>query len=199
MGAYSKEELIRQWIEIYETYFGYSDCYFDEELIPDWYSSKEHFGILVMENVTVEEAVDACEQTFRVIWNHSDYIGGNLPELINAREPNSDYCIIFEKAYEARECRDTDEDEIDEKGITLLERLLLDIYNYHFKQFHIDQNSTTGCSGSLISSRDEDENGKMMTVSAVGKGNEEIHIGFFYKDTRHSRAKIRPYLYYCEA
>ncbi|MEI8008825.1 MAG: hypothetical protein WCI00_05550 [bacterium] len=199
MSDYSKQELIRQWIEIYETYFGYSDCTFDEDLIPDWYNSNKHYGILVMENVSLDETIDACEQQSEVIWNLSDYIGSARPDIIDSREPNSDYCIIFENVHEARRGRETNEDEIQEKGITLLERLLLDIYNYHFYHSHLDQNSTTGCSGSVISSKFDFEDEKIMTVSAIGINSESIKIGSFdINRLNNSRVKIRPYLYYCE-
>lgn len=159
-NAWNKGILVQRWAEIYEDYFDY-EADFSEDLIPDWFDSSRHFAVLVARGLELYEVIAAIERecNFYFLENSSGNDIDILNGLEDSRETTDDYCVVFNKAYSAEKDRNLpdwdDTETIREKGITLIERLLLELFVCDNESVHLDRLAHhTICGGSIITDPD---------------------------------------------
>lgn len=132
------------WTKIYREYFGLDKDFSSLEL-PDDYDSEKHFGVIVS-GITMNEILEGMEKKFQV----DPYVRDLNKEVRGRMEKN--YFIFFKKNIEA------DEDLIflpafvlknmRHNGITLRERMLLEILSLETVGEFLDRERVTLCSGS---------------------------------------------------
>jgi len=139
------------WTKIYKNWFG-KTVDFTELIIPAFYNETKHFAVIVAKGTTMNEVVIAMKKKFNVYLYAEDL---NLSVTTNDRIADKDYVIIFNKNIEADEnLKDLSANKLAKmniSGITLLERLLLEIYYFDQTKKHLDINNWTLCSGSRYS------------------------------------------------
>lgn len=156
----SQEDLGRQigeWKQFYAEHFGLEDT---EVLMRDSQipAMKAGFGqlIIVQKGLTLNQVYAACESKFKC-WRYSDDLDKSVTK--NDRTPTKDYAIwIRNGRIEAdEELKNLSADDLAKKeiaGITLLERLLYELFYFWKTKKHLDIDNVTLCSGSRGSGGD---------------------------------------------
>jgi len=145
------KEIIATWTKIYKKYFKRKVDLADIT-IPIHYDPEKYFCVIVVKGITMNEVIKGLKKLFTV------YLGvEDLSAIVttNDRIADKDYAIIFDKNIEAdEEFKNLSVNELRKKGvngITLLERLLLEIFYLNAAGRHLDANNFSLCSGSLYS------------------------------------------------
>ena len=151
----SEEDLghqIGEWKQFYAEYFGLEDT---ETLMRDSQvpATKAGFGqlIVVQEGLTLNQVYTVCESKFKC-WRYSDDLDAYVTK--NDRMPTKDYAVwIRDGRIEAdEELKSLSANDLAKKkiaGITLLERLLYELFYFWKTKKHLDiDNNITLCSGS---------------------------------------------------
>jgi len=139
----------REWSKIYRKYFNFK-LDFSNIFIPAYYNPDEYFVVIVAKGVTMNQAVVAMRKNFKVSLYTEDL---DASVIKNDRVADKDYCILFRKNIEADEdLKNLSANDMLERShikcITLLERLLLEIYYFNKTNKHLDVDNVTLCSGS---------------------------------------------------
>jgi len=143
--------LKQDWKNIYKNWFD-KDINISDIKIPEGYDPEKHFGLIIPGDLTMDEIVKAMQNKFDV--RFSDYEEG-LDALVikNDRPIDKSYAILFKNNVEADEdLRSLSANQLAKqgvKGITLKERLLMEILYFDKTGKHSDNNNNTLCSGSL--------------------------------------------------
>lgn len=145
----AESDILAIWQKIYHEWFGI-EINVSELQVPEIYNPEKHFLVLVAKVITVNAVVSAMRKKFKV------YLFTENPDVIfknNDRTPEKGtYLVLFNKNIEADEAfkRMSAYDLIKKKhkGITLLERLLLEVLYFSETKKHLDIDNRTLCSGS---------------------------------------------------
>lgn len=138
------------WSKIYNDYFNL-DVDFSNIIIPSFYDPNKHFAIIVAKCLTPNRIVTAMHQFFDVYINCSEDLNGEFS--VNDRVADDNYVVIFNRVDFEENLRNLSAKELTEKnikGITLIERMLLEIMYYSQTGKHLDVGDEVGtlCSGS---------------------------------------------------
>lgn len=140
------------WTRIYKKYFN-RRVNFSALTIPTNYDVKEHFCVIVAKGISEDEVVKGLRRLFSV-----DLYDDDLSrDVTSDRCADHNYVILFRKNIEAdQEFKNFSADYLKERfvGITLLERLLLEIWYFDATRKHLDVKNTTLCSNSRDSHDD---------------------------------------------
>lgn len=143
-----KISIQKTWQSIYSQYFHIS-VDLSGVVIPVNYDPDKHFCVIVAKGITINEAVKGLKKLFKVFLYAKD-LDANVVD--NNRVADKDYAILFNKNIEAdEEFKNLSANQLKEKdinGITLLERLLLEILHFDATRKHLDVKNATLCSGS---------------------------------------------------
>lgn len=155
-------EIKIHWEEIYWD-FRKEKLDFSNLVIPASYNPNEYFGVIVAKGTTMEQVAQKGHRDFK----YTDNLDTTV--LINDRIPDEDYFVMFRRGLYADEdllgisAKELREKQI--KGITLLERLLLDRYADRHCTFPLDV-IHKGCYGpKTLCFGSRDINGKVPIIS----------------------------------
>jgi len=157
------------WINIYKEWFDVN-VDFSNLFIPNFYDPTKHFAVIVAKGLTLNQIIAGMRKEVNVdfyagfygpidpnlhVINH-DYV---VPINSNSRVADCNYVAVFYKNIAADEnLENTSADRLADmniSGITLLERLLLEILCIEQVEKNLDNNGTwTLCSGSRDSDGD---------------------------------------------
>ncbi len=147
------EQQLISWQDFYREHFGI-EIDFSEIELPE---TKDDFDrlIIVARGMTMNQVFKACEKHF-TCWKYYDDLDKNTP--INDRPADKTYAIAIRDRVEAdEEYKNLSANELTEKsikGITLLERLVLELKYFTETGSHLDISNITLCSGSCDSDGD---------------------------------------------
>jgi len=150
--------LRKDWKNIYKDWFG-KEVDFSGMAIPAIYDPEKHFGLFVPTNISLGEIIEAMEKKFTVrIKNvEKEYFDESSDlKIIDDRPPDKSYAIVFNNRVESDEAigefaSGLKRDGIN--GITLKERLLMEIFYFNKTGKHLDIKQSTLCSGSRYDPR----------------------------------------------
>ena len=138
-------ELQLFWKNLYKKYFNLDiDVSLIQEVEGKWV-------LFITKGLTIQQVYDALP------FNKWKYADGNLDKAIptNDRTSNKDYVVYVDQNIEADEQfknkSANDLKKTNHTGITLLERLLLELYYFEETGNHLDVDNITLCSGSRYS------------------------------------------------
>jgi hypothetical protein len=140
--------LVINWEEFYQKIFNIS-IDLSQVRIPE---DKDGFNwlVILIQGMTAERLFDKCKEMFRA-WKWTDK---NLEEIIKSdrNQVNGPYAVWFRDCVEADEgLKSFSVNNLKQKniqGITLEERLLLELFYFWKTKKHLDINNVTLCSGS---------------------------------------------------
>ncbi|MDP3661407.1 MAG: hypothetical protein Q8R17_00945 [bacterium] len=138
---------LKQWETLYREEFGETHD-FSGVKIPE---KKEGFNrlIIVAKGMTPNRVYDSCEKKFPC-WRYTGDLDKGVPT--NDRVPNEHYAVLLRDRVEAdEELKNLSADDLAEQkvnGVTLLERLLLELKYFRETGKHLDIKNITLCSGS---------------------------------------------------
>jgi len=138
---------LKQWESLYREEFGID---LGEVAIPERRAGFDRL-IIVAKGITRNRAYDACAKKFPC-WCYTDNLDKGVPT--NDRKPTETYAVWIRDRQEAdEELKNLSADDLAEKGIkgiTLLERLLLELKYFRETSKHLDIRNMTLCSGSRL-------------------------------------------------
>lgn len=145
------------WKKIYKKWFNLEKD-FSNLQIPKNYDPKKHFAIIVAKGLTIKEVIIAIRNFFSVYLYVEYFHIENIEDLDKNICQNDrttevgDYVVLFNKNVEAdKEFVNLSANRlkvINHKGITLMERLLLEILYSDKTKKHLDIENKTLCAGS---------------------------------------------------
>ncbi len=143
------------WKRIYKNWFGLQKD-FSNLQVPENYDPRKHFAVIVAQGLTMNEIVASMRKRFSV-YLYRDNLDASITH--NDRDAkNGDYIVLFNKNIEAdEEFKNLSANKLkkmDHQGITLMERLLLEVLYFDKTKKHLDINNWTLCSGSRGSDGD---------------------------------------------
>ncbi|MFA5644142.1 MAG: hypothetical protein WC928_01285 [Patescibacteria group bacterium] len=140
------------WQRIYKKWFGLEKDFSDLQ-VPEHYDPRKHFAVIVAQGLTKNQIVAEMRLKFKVSLHKED-----LDTSVNHNDrdaKNGDYIVLFNRNIEAdEEFKDFPADQLkvmNHKGITLMERLLLEILYFDRTKKHLDISNRTLCTGSRYS------------------------------------------------
>lgn len=144
-----EENIKKVWEKIYQEWFDLKKD-FSEIKISEKYKPEKHFAIIVAQELTIDDIIVGIRKNFNLgLYNES------LGSLVIKNERTSkdgDYIVFFNKNIEAdEEFKDFSAKELQEinhHGITLIERLLLEVLYFNETKKHLDINNITLCTAS---------------------------------------------------
>jgi hypothetical protein len=143
--------LKQTWKNIYKNWFD-KEINISDIKIPEGYDPEEHFGLIIPGNLTMNEIVVAMRKEFNVVLYQEDL---DMEVDKNDRPTNKSYAVLFKNNIESDE--DLKNISVNQlighgvKGITLKERLLMEIFYFEKTGEHLDIDNVTLCSGSCDS------------------------------------------------
>lgn len=143
---FSTAEQLKSWAELYREEFNETHD-FSGVTIP----TREGFTrpIIVAKGMTPNRAYEACKKHFPC-WRYADNLDTEVPT--NDRTPTEHYAVCIHDRQEAdEEFKNLSADDLAAQkmnGITLLERLLLELKYFRETGKHLDKENVTLCSGS---------------------------------------------------
>lgn len=147
-GRASLAFVVEAWLSFYKKTFGW-DVDFSDIKIPNY---QEGFGrvIVVAKGLTLNQVYQACKEKFPC-WTYSEDLDKQVTK--NDRTPDKQsYAIRIRDRIEAdEELKNLSFNNLAKKnilGITLLERILLELKYFDETGNHLDNNSITRCDGS---------------------------------------------------
>jgi hypothetical protein len=140
------------WQRIYKKWFGLQKDFSDLQ-VPEHYDPRKHFAVIVAQGLTMNQVVAVMKKRFKVYLYKEDLDASVIHNDRDAK--NGDYIVLFNKNVEAdEEFKNLSANQlktINHKGITLMERLLLEILYFDRTKKHLDTSNWTLCSGSRYS------------------------------------------------
>jgi hypothetical protein len=140
------------WRSIYKKWFGLQKDFSDLQ-VPENYDSRKHFAVIVAQGPTKNQVVTGMRKRFQVSLYKEDLDASVIHNDRTAE--NGDYIVLFNRNVEAdEEFKNLSANQlktINHKGITLMERLLLEILYFDRTKKHLDTSNWTLCSGSRYS------------------------------------------------
>lgn len=137
------------WKKIYHEWFS-MEINVSGLKVPDNYDPQKHFLVLVAKGIIMKAVVSAMRERFKVYLYTEDLDSDVTKNDRNSQDGN--YFILFNRNIEAdEEFKNVSADDFAKKehrGITLLERLLLEILYFSETKKHLDTDNWTLCSGS---------------------------------------------------
>jgi len=140
------------WQKIYKQWFNLEKD-FSAFKVPENYDPKKHFAVIVSQGLTMNEIIVAMRKKFKV-YLYTE----NLDENVNQNDrtlEGGDYIVLFNRNVEAdKEFKNISANQLktmSHKGITLMERLLLEVFYFNETKKHLDIDNVTLCSGSRCS------------------------------------------------
>lgn len=142
-------DVLAVWKDIYKEWF-WMDLDFSRVEIPAIYNPKKHFLLVVASGITCKKLVEEMSKRFGVYLQSKNL---DAPAINNVRDPKDGaYIILFDRKTEAKEPSGGvlvgKLKEGKREKITLLERLLLEVFYYNETERHLDLSSQTLCTGS---------------------------------------------------
>lgn len=139
---------LEDWKVLYDTFFGIKIDTSNLELPKE----RDDFNqlIIVPEGLKIQRVYDVLSDLFPS-WKYTDQ---DLDDIVtkNDREPTETYAICVRDRIEAdEEFKNLSADDLGERGyagITLLERLLLELFHFWKSEDHLDKENLTLCAGS---------------------------------------------------
>lgn len=140
------------WQGIYKRWFGLQKDFSDLQ-VPENYDPRKHFAVIVAQELTMNQVVAGMRKRFKVSLYKEDL---DTSVVHNDRTAeNGDYIVLFNKNVEAdEEFKNLSANKLKtmgHKGITLMERLLLEVLYFDRTKKHLDISNWTLCSGSRSS------------------------------------------------
>ncbi|HPT30092.1 MAG TPA: hypothetical protein PK526_04075 [bacterium] len=134
----------KTWERIYKDWFQLEKN-FSNIQVPEYYNQEKHFNVIVAREMATNKIIVDIRKQFDI------YVG--FDDAINDRNPESgDYIILFNRSIEPDKLPSFAStaalDQIQHKGITLLERILLEVLYFDVTKKHLDIENTTNCNGS---------------------------------------------------
>lgn len=165
----------REWSKIYRRWFGLKRD-FSQVLVQDYYDPNLHFAVIVTKGMTKNQTVAAMRKKFKV-WLYTEDLDANIKD---DRVADEDYCVLFRKNVEADEdLKNLSANVLAKKenfkGVTLLERFLLEILYFNRTKRHLDISNITLCSGS------RDSVGRVPAVD-FDSGDGKVDVYWFLPD-----------------
>jgi signal peptidase I len=186
--ALDASKLKEFWTFVYDNWFD-EVVDFSDVIIPRIYNPKEHFGVIVSANTSIIKVIKTVEKRL----NMHVYLGACQDKVIkNHNRPlNKNYVVIFENNIASdRWYMDLSANDLEKRGvvgITLLERLLLEILYYQKTFNHLEGETSTLCAGS----RNADNNTfNVFWNSDLGKVHVDVVRPSQYWHTMRTRAVI---------
>lgn len=139
------------WKRIYKEWFGIEKD-FSTMSIPNNYDSTKHFVVIVAKELTVASICDAMRKKFKV----DRMVDINLLEKISNYRTTEygDYVVLFHNNEDVDEkFRGISTEQLESsyhRGITLMERLLLEILYFQKTKSHFNAHISTLCCGSRL-------------------------------------------------
>ena len=147
-----RNNITKNWEEIYQKWFNLKKD-FSAIKVPENYNPKKHFAVIVAQGLTINEVVVAMRKKFEVYLYTED-----LDIVVNKNDraaEGGDYIVLFYKNIEAdEEFKNLSANQLKDKGhkgITLMERLLLEALYFDKTKKHLDMENVTLCDGSSCS------------------------------------------------
>ena len=179
-GTYS--EAREDWQKFYKTHFNW-DVDFSTLILPPCPGEGWRL-ILVAKGMTMNKAFDRCKALFKS-WRYNDNLDKAIPT--NVRTANQHYAVWVRTGAEPdAEFLGKSTNQVDptmKLGMTLLERIILEIKYFSETGSHLDIKGVTFCSGS----RDSDGN----VPSARWYGDDEFGVDWYYLGDSDSGRGIR--------
>jgi len=153
-GVVDVSTMIADWQTFYQKFFG-MDVDFSEVSIPP---KREGFDrlIVVAQGFTLNQVFNVCQKNFPC-WRYIEDLDKETKGR-NDREPTEHYAIwVCDRKEADEELKNLSANDLKEKGIkgiTLLERLLLELKYWDETNEHLDVKNVTLCSGSRSSDGD---------------------------------------------
>lgn len=148
-GNKNSRQIKSTWQKIYKDWFGLKKD-FSEIQTPQQYDPQKHFAIIVANGLMMKDIVIAMGKKFKV-YLYTE----NLDKDVNQNDRTAeggDYIVLFERNIESdEEFKNFSANQLktmNHKGITLMERLLLEVLYFNETKKHLDINNITLCSGS---------------------------------------------------
>lgn len=142
---------IGEWQRFYQDVFGWDKDFSNLQIPPE----RDGFGwlVIVAEGLTLNRVFDKCTKRMKT-WAWADDLDKAVPK--NDREAKTDYAVWVRDRVEAdEELKNLSANQLAEKGIpgiTLLERLILELfYFWKSRGKHLDLKNVTLCAGSRYS------------------------------------------------
>jgi hypothetical protein len=154
-----KLALKQTWRKIYKNWFD-KEINISDIKIPEDYNPEKHFGLIIPGNLTMNEIAMAMRKKFKERGQEVSIDAENLNTVVNKNDRPTDksYAILFKNNIEADEdLKGLSADDLEKKGIkgiTLKERLLMEILYFDKTGEHLDSDNYTLCSGSRDSDGD---------------------------------------------
>ncbi|MDD3711368.1 MAG: hypothetical protein PHP37_02090 [Patescibacteria group bacterium] len=137
------------WQRIYKKWFGLQKDFSDLQ-VPEHYDPRKHFAVIAAQGLTMNQVVAGMRKRFKVSLYKEDLDA--TVEHNDRDAKNGDYIVLFNKNIEAdEEFKNLSANQlktVNHKGITLLERLLLEVLYFDRTKKHLDISNGTLCSGS---------------------------------------------------
>lgn len=142
-------DILTTWQKIYHEWFG-MEIDISGLQVPEIYNPEKHFLVLVAKEASKNAVVEGMRKRFKV-YLYTEDLDANVTK--NDRTPeNGTYLVLFNRNIETdKEFKNMSADDLIKKGhqgITLLERLLLEILYYNKTEKHLDVENATLCAGS---------------------------------------------------
>ncbi|PKM91614.1 hypothetical protein CVU82_00155 [Candidatus Falkowbacteria bacterium HGW-Falkowbacteria-1] len=173
------------WQKIYREWFDV-DVDISGLQVPENYNPEKHFLVLVAKGITMNTVIAAMRKRFNVHL-YTENLDVSVTKNDRTLE-NGTYIVLFNRNIEVdEEFKNMSADDLAKKGhkgITLFERLLLEVLYYNETKEHLDVESLTLCSGS----RHFDDR----HVPRVGWGFGYEGLRVYGYDPGHSRNCLRP-------
>lgn len=147
----SEDEITVIWQRIYKEWFGLEKD-FSSLQIPDNYDPDKHFGVVVAEELDTQSLIIAMEKKFSVRCRVVLFLEKYSATDHDRTAVQGDYFVFFKKTIEAdEEFKNLSAKYLwkqKHQGITLIERLLMEVFYFETTQSHLDTNTRTLCCGS---------------------------------------------------
>lgn len=183
-----KKDPRKVWGKIYKEWFDLEKD-FSNLKIPKHYNSKKHFLVIVAQGVAINHVFSAIRKKFEV-YLYAEDLNYNVKQNDRTAE-GGDYIVLFKRNIEAdEEFKNLSANQLKtagHKGITLTERLLLEVLYFTKTKKHLDIVNWTLCSGS------HDADGRVPHVS-WNSDYDELYVDWYYPaysyDLLRSRAVV---------
>ncbi len=149
------DEQLKLWQEFYELYFGLEDV---KTIDPERPNPSVRFKqlVVVAKGITLNDVLKAMRTKMKV-WSYTEDLNSAVPTNERSADKGH-YAIYVRDTIEAdEELRNTSVNEIAKKKtatMTLLERMLLELFIFHWTGEHLDVKNVTLCAGSRDSDGD---------------------------------------------
>lgn len=176
--------LVEEWQKFYKEVFNL-DVDFSNPQIP---GKREGFNwlVVVVPGMTPQRLFDKCKELFNA-WKWTDK---NLDKIIKSdrNQANGPYAVWFRDRVEAdEELKNLSVNDLKQKsiqGITLEERLLLELFYFWKTKKHLDISNWTLCSGSRYS------DGNVPNVDWIGH-DDKLYVYWYHPDYAYDGLRSR--------